>query len=330
MIAKPRIGLLSKKRGNFALQEKFVGAANVADTTGDEVEHHRRALTDAGYEVCLVSWGVDFARQVQDAQVDLFFNVSSLVEAAILEELELPFVGSDTHGIVIATHKSLAKRLWQLSGLPTSPFRVARTPEDCAAFRTNPPFDYPLFIKPEGGRGSSGIDETSVVADYDQLVRGVTRRLETIGQPVLIERHLRGREVTLGVVGNGATARVLPPLEVAYRQGDVTLTFEKKERDDDQFFCPAPLDKEQTETMRRLALQAYAVLGLYDYARIDTMVTPEGPMLLEANSFAGLTCTPPEKPHSYIGFMARAEGKDGTSLLDEIVEAAIQRLNQGR
>ena len=328
MKAKPRIGLLSKKRGNFALQERFVGAENVADTTGDEVEHHCRALTTAGYEVHRVPWGPDFSRDVRDAPVDLFFNLSSLVEAAILEELELPYVGSDTQGITIAAHKSLAKRLWQLAGLPTSPFRVVQTPQECDVFRTDPPFDYALFIKPEGGRGSSGIDETSVVADYDQLVRGVTRRLETIGQPVLIERHLRGREVTLGVVGNGVAARVLPPLEIVYRQGDVTLSFDKKERDDDQFFCPAPLAREDMEAMKRLALQAYAVLGLHDFARIDTVLTAEGPMLLEANSFAGLTCTPPEKPHSYMGFMARAEGKDGSALLDEIVQAAIRRLNR--
>ncbi len=329
MKSRPRIGLLSKKRGNYALQERFAGSGNVVDTTADEVEHHYQSLTNAGYEVHLLRWGPDFARAVRDAPVDLFFNVSSLVEAAILEELELPYVGSDTQGIVSAAHKSLAKRLWQLAGLPTSPFRVIHTPQECAVFRTNPPLEYPLFIKPEGGRGSSGIDETSVVADYEALVRGVTRRLETIGQPVLIERYLLGREVTLGVVGNGAEARVLPPLEIAYHQGDITLSFDKKERDDDQFFCPARLAPPERERMQHLVLRAYSALGLRDFARIDTMLTAEGPFLLEANSFAGLTCTPPEKPHSYMGFMARAEGKDGSALIDEIVQAAIRRLNGG-
>jgi len=327
MSATLRIGLLSKKRGNFALQERYAGTATVVDTTADEVQHHYRALTDAAYEVLQIPWGPGFARDVQSAAVDLFFNVSSLVEAAILEELDLPFVGSGPAAIVLARHKSLAKRMWQLAGLPTSPFRVIQTAEDCEEFRTHPPLEYPLFIKPEAGRGSSGIDETSVVRDYRGLLRGVTQRLETMGQPVLVERHLRGREVTLGVVGNGARARVLPPLEIAYRQGDVTLTFDKKERDDDQFFCPARLSGQETEQMQRLALQAYAALGMRDFGRIDTMLTPEGPMLLEANTFAGLTCTPAEKPHSYIGFMARAEGKDGSALLDEIVQAAIQRLH---
>ncbi|MBN1402355.1 MAG: hypothetical protein JXA74_16055 [Anaerolineae bacterium] len=322
-----RIGLLSKKRGNFALQERFVGAGHIIDTTSEEVEHHRQALVEAGYRVELIQWGPEIMGELAERDLDLVFNVSSLVEAAILEELEIPYVGSDPFTIAVATDKSLAKQLWQQVGLPSSPFAVARTVGDCEPFRDAPPFDYPLFIKPVAGRGSSGIDEGSVVESYSELVNGVERRLETIGQPVLIERFLRGREITLGIVGNGREARALPPLEIRYRQGDRTLTFEKKERDDDSFHCPADLSPAETERMQSLALRAYHALGFRDYGRIDTIVTDEGPFLLEGNTFAGLTCTPPDKPHSYIGFMARAEGKGGRELIGEIVRAAMARLH---
>jgi D-alanine-D-alanine ligase len=325
-MANVRIGLLNKRRGNFSIQAKFSGPDQVVDTTDAEVAHHERALTEAGYSVHQIRWGSHFLRDLEQAQADLVFNVSSLAEAAILEELDIPYVGSDTIACAIATDKSLAKILWQRIGLPTSPFLVARSEQDCEIFGKEPPFDYPLFIKPVAGRGSAGIDEASVVRDYDQLVHGVRERLKKIGQPVLIERFLEGREITLGVIGNGQDARVLPPLEIVYREGDVTLTFEKKEVDDDSFLCPAPLTEEQVGAMRLLALQAYQALGLKDYARFDTIWTERGPMLLEANSFAGLTCTPADKPHSYIGFMARAEGKGGPQLLDEIVQAAVKRL----
>ena len=325
-MAKLRIGLLNKKRGNFCIQAKFAGPDHVVDETDAEVAHHERALTEAGYSVHRIRWGPNFVHDLQEAQVDLVFNVSSLVEAAILEELEIPYAGCDTFASTIATDKSLAKKLWQRASLPTSPFRVVETEGDCEPFKDNPPFAYPLFIKPVAGRGSAGIDEGSVVHDYDQLIHGVRERLETIGQPVLVERFLQGREITLGVLGNDREARVLPPLEIVYRDGDVTLTFEKKELDDDHFLCPAPLTAEQTRMMQRLALQAYRALGMRDFGRLDTILTEEGPYLLEANSFAGLMCTPREKPHSYIGFMARAEGMDGPDLLDEIVQAAVSRL----
>jgi len=325
-MAKFRIGLLNKKRGNFAIQEKLIGADNVVDETDAEVEHHERALTEAGYCVSQVHWGPNFINDLQALQIDLAFNVSSLVEAAILEDLEIHYVGSDTLTIAIATDKSLAKRLWQQVGLPTSPFCLARSEQDCKVFRDEPPFEYPLFIKPVAGRGSAGINDASVVQNYDQLVRGVVERYETIGQPVLIEKFLRGREITLGVLGND-NARTLPPLEVVYRKGDITITFEKKKLDNDSFLCPAPLTAKETQTMQQLALRAYRALGFKDFGRIDTILTEEGPFLLEGNTFAGLMCTPKEKPHSYIGFMARAEGKDGKNLLDEIIQSAIKRLS---
>ena len=321
-----KVGLLNKKRGNFAVQEKFIGTDNIVDETDAEVEHHERALTEAGYSVHQIHWGPNFVNDLQASQVDLVFNVSSLVEAAILEELEIPYVGSDTFTIAIAADKSLAKRLWQQADLPTSPFCVARSEKDCEAFRSVPPFEYPLFVKPVAGRGSAGINDASIVHSYEQLVGGVVERLKMIGQPVLIEKFLRGREITLGVLGN-EDARVLPPLEIVYREGEETLTFEKKDLDNDTFLCPAPLTVEETHMMQQLALRAYSVLGFKDFGRIDTILTDEGPFLLEGNTFAGLMCTPKEKPRSYIGFMIRAEEKDSKELLDEIIQIALRRLH---
>jgi D-alanine-D-alanine ligase len=319
-----RIGLLQKKRGNFALQEKMIGAKKVIDETPMEIAHHEKALLKAGYEVIRVPWGPHIINDLQDMPADIVFNVSSLAEAALLEDLEIPYVGSDPFATAAATDKSIAKRLWRQAGLPTAPFVVARRVEDCKIFSQRPPVQYPLFIKPVAGRGSSGIDSGSVVHSYAQLVRGVEQRIKTIGQPVLIEKFLQGREITIGILGN-ENARVLSPLEIVYRDGDTTLTYEKKALDDDTFLCPAPLDGTQTRLMQELALRAYQSLGMRDYGRIDTILTADGPFLLEANAFAGLMCDPVEKPHSYIGFMARAEGMDGADLLGEIIECALRR-----
>lgn len=319
------IGLLNKKRGNFKIQEKFAGADEIVDETSAEVAHHEKALRDAGYKVRVINWGPDILRDLADANVDLVFNVSSLVEAAILEELEIPFVGSDSFTIALATDKSLAKRLWDKAGLPTSPFYVARTEQDCEIFRDTPPFPYPLFIKPVAGRGSAGITDESVVENFDQLVKGVQERYRTIGQPVLIEKFLSGREITQCVLGNDGDLRVLPPLGITFAEGSVTLTFDKKELDDDTFVCPALLSEEETQMMAGLAKEAYTTLGFKDFGRIDIILTEGGPFLLEANTFAGLMCTPVEKPHSYVGVMAVADGMDGKDLLDEIVKAALIR-----
>ncbi len=322
-----RIGLLNKKRGNFVLQQKFAGEKKVKDETASEVAHHKEALLQAGYEVVEIAWGSDFINHLDQTELDLVFNVSSLVEAAILEEKGVPFVGSGTTGIALSADKSLAKKLLQAADLPTSEFRVLRNMMDCQAFVSSPTIPYPLFIKPVSGRGSAGITNDSIITSGDQLLKNVKILLGTIGQPVLVERFLDGREITIGLIGNNEHIRTLPPLEIVYKEGDKFLTFNKKEMDNDNFICPANIPEADLENLQDIAINAFRALGLRDYARIDTKLTPQGFMLLESNSFAGLMCTPKEKPHSYIGFMARAEGVGGKELIQEIIEAALERIN---
>lgn len=324
---KIKVGLLSKMRGNYKLQQKYLGKENVKDETAKEIAHHKNALIHAGFEVKVIEWDLDFIDHVEHADIELVFNVSGLVEAAILEELDIPFVGSGTPGIILATNKSLAKRLWQQEGIPTSEFRVLRNMADCQLFISEPPLSYPLFIKPVAGRGSAGITSDSLIQNGNQLMENVKILLATIGQPVLVEQYLAGREITVGILGNGKNIRTLPPLEIKYKEGSDFLTFNKKEADNDQFICPAKISDAEIKRLKDLVKKAFKTLGLRDYARIDTKLTPKGFMLLEANSFAGLMCTPIEKPYSYIGFMARAEGIGAKELFREIIKIALERIN---
>lgn len=324
-MTKIKIGLLNKKRGNFKIQEKFVGKDNVVDETYKEVAHHKQALIDAGYEVCVINYGESFIKDLEENNVDLVFNVSSMAEAAILEELEIPFAGSDTTTIAIAVNKALAKMMWKSKGLQTAPFRVAKSVKDCYVFKDDPPFDYPLFIKPVAGRGSAGINENSVIVNYERLVKGVEEILNTIKQPVLIEKFLKGREITIGLIGNGNDIKILPPLEISFNRAGSFLTFDKKEIDEDSFHCPARLNDEDIYEIKEFAKIAYQTIGSKDYGRIDTVITSEGPYLIEINSFPGLMCTPIEKPHSYIGFMAAANNMSSSDLIDEIIKSALKR-----
>ncbi len=323
---KIKICVLEKKRGNFSIQEKFAKNENIIDTTNQEVEHHLSALNEAGYDVKILKWNDNIISDLKSLDIDIVFNVSSIVETAILEELEIPYVGSDIFGCVIATDKVLTKDLWLKKGLPTSPYILARSKEDCEIFKKNKRFDYPLFIKPSQGRGSSGIDESSLICSYNELIKGVEKRLNTINQPVLIEKFLKGREITCGIIGNGNQIKALPLLEIIHKEKEKFLTFNKKELDDDKFQCPAKLTPKQSKELQKLAISAFQAINLRDYGRVDMILSEEGPFLLEINCFAGLMCTPKDKPHSYMGFMAIAENKKSSEFLDEIIKEALKRI----
>jgi D-alanine-D-alanine ligase-like ATP-grasp enzyme len=81
--------------------------------------------------------------------------------------------------------------------------------------------------------------------------------------------------------------------------------------------------------MQALALDAYHTLGMADYGRIDTILSPTGPWLLEANTFAGLMFGAGGQPGSYLSFMAHAAGWTGPDLLEAIVQAAVSRVGIG-
>ncbi len=318
--------MLEKRRGNFSIQEEFTHNKEIIDTTHQEVQHHFDALTEAGYEVIILEWNDNIFADLKKINVDLVFNVSSIVETAILDEVKMPYVGSDVIGCAIATDKALIKDLWIKNKLPTSPFVIANSLEDCDIFKKEKPFDYPLFIKPSHGRGSSGIDKSSLINSFDELKVQVEKRLTTIDQPVLIEKFLDGREITCGIIGNGDRIRALPLLEIIHEGKNKFLTFDKKELDNDSFQCPARLTPKQTKNIQNLAILAYKIAGIKDYGRVDMILTKDGPFLLEINCFAGLMCTPIEKPHSYMGFMAKAQKKKSSVFLSEIVEEALIRI----
>ncbi len=142
---------------------------------------------------------------------------------------------------------------------------------------------------------------------------------------MLIERFIEGTEITCGIIGNGKHIRALPLLEIDYRSGDKFLTFDKKKLDNDKFYCPARLNPSKSKQLQDMAIEVYKCVGLRDFGRVDMILSEERPFLLEINSFAGLMCTPKEKPHSYMGFMAVAEGKSSAEFLGEIMMVALKR-----
>src|SRR5207249_12332296 len=75
---------------------------------------------------------------------------------------------------------------------------------------------FPVFLKPIQEGSSKGITERNFVrtpAEFEEQVRFL---LETYQQPVIAEAFLPGAEFTCGVLGNGASATVLPIVAINF------------------------------------------------------------------------------------------------------------------
>jgi D-alanine-D-alanine ligase len=131
---------------------------------------------------------------------------------------------------------------------------------------------------------------------------------------VMIERFARGRELTVGILGDQA----LPPVEIRPKKG-IYDYHSKYTAGMTEYLCPAPLEEEMVAQVQAYALRAFRVLKLRGYARVDFILAKEQLFCLEANTLPGMTAT------SLLPKGAAAAGIDYPELCERIVKLAVAR-----
>lgn len=234
----------------------------------------------------------------------------------ILEMVGVPYVGSGPLAHSLALDKVVAKMLFVQNDLPTPEFAVLEQPE----FEL-PKLEYPLIVKPKNESVSFGI---KIVNNPDELRTAAQVIFDEFQQPVLVERFIAGREINVGVIGNGAQVEAFPVAELAFGdKGPQIYTMEDKKKTSGrevEVVCPADLDDNLAQKAQSLAKRAFTVLGCYDCARVDFRMDQQGNLyLLEINSLPSLG-----EHGSYVA-AAQAAGLDFTALVNRLVDVASSR-----
>jgi D-alanine-D-alanine ligase len=230
---------------------------------------------------------------------------------ALLELAGIPYTGTGPLGSGIAMDKDVTKRLLRDSQVPTLPWRVARAPDFAYDPDTIEDFvGYPLIVKPSRQGSSVGL---AVVSAPEEL-RPAVEEAARYDSEVMIERFARGRELTVGILGDQA----LPPVEIRPKKGLYDY-HSKYTPGMTEYLCPAPLEEEIVAQVQAYALRAFRVLKLRGYARIDFILAKEQLFCLEANTLPGMTAT------SLLPKGAAAAGIDFPELCERIVQLAVSR-----
>jgi D-alanine-D-alanine ligase len=289
------------------------------------------ALLAVGHRPERVGRGVELARRLtRGERWDLVFNLSEGVRGrsreaqvpALCEMFDQPYTFSDPLTCAVTLDKALAKRLVRDHGLPTPAFAVVERPEDAAAVD----LPLPLFVKPLAEGSSKGVTGRSRVETREELIAACADLLAAFRQPVLVETFLPGREMTVGILGNGAEARVLGVMEVCFRAGSGSAYTAENKRDYAERMDYWLLDGEPVaRRARQVALAAYHALGCRDVARIDLRCDAAGePCFLEVNPLPGLHPT-----YSDLPILAGRTGTPYAELIGQVVEAAARRWGIG-
>lgn len=216
------------------------------------------------------------------------------------------YTGSGYLGSAIAMNKYLTKQLLIAAGIGTADGLILQKGE--AELRD---VGFPCVVKPCSGGSSVG---TAIVRGREQYAEAVKDAFRYEDQ-VLVERFVKGRELTVGVMGGKA----MPAIEIIPKEGFYNYK-NKYQKGMTLELCPAPLTPEETERLSRAAEAVARTLLIDVYCRVDFIMDEAGKLFcLEANTLPGMTVT------SLIPQMAAAQGLDYADLCEKIIEESKKK-----
>ena len=322
-----RVGLVYDRKEDY-LAAGFAPAEVMEFDSEDTIAALEAALRELGHDVVRVGRGLELARRLAGGERwDIVFNFAEGVRGrsreaqvpAICELFDQPYTFADPLTCALTLDKGMAKRVVRDCGLATAPFAIVTTPADAVRVDLEPP----LFVKPIAEGSSKGVTARSLVRERAHLGEACAELLAEFHQPVLVERYLPGREVTVGVLGSGATARVVAVMEVLFNaSADASAyTALNKEEYLDRVTYRLVSDEPLASQSRELALRVHALLGCRDAARVDLRCDDAGqPCFLEVNPLPGLNAVRSDLP-----IMARLVGMRFVTLVGSIIDEAALR-----
>ena len=226
---------------------------------------------------------------------------------ACLDIYGIPYTGSGYLGSALAMDKELSKILFREAGITTPPGVTLHRGDAVPA-----EIGFPCVVKPCSGGSSVG---TSVVTEPEKLAAALEDAF-SCDSAVLVEKYIRSRELTVGVMDG----RAMAVIEIIPKTGFYDYK-NKYQAGLTEEICPAPLSAEETERVQRQAERVYRALHLDAYGRVDFLMDKEDGTLycLEANTLPGMT------PTSLIPQMAAAEGMSYGELCEKIIEVSLKK-----
>ena len=224
-----------------------------------------------------------------------------------LEELGVAYTGCDAASSRIAFDKVETKRRCLVAGVPTPRFTVVESARSGFPVGWVPP----VVIKPVRQGSSVGLHFVDRVEDWRAAVVSALKH-DTVA---LVEERIRGREVTVAILGGEA----LPVVEIRPKEGGYDYQ-NKYTAGATEYMCPAPFDRGTTERIQAVGMRAFVAVGGRDYGRVDVMVREDGqPVVLEVNTLPGMTET------SLFPKAAVAVGIGFRELCGRMLELALKR-----
>jgi D-alanine-D-alanine ligase len=168
------------------------------------------------------------------------------------------------------------------------------------------------------------------VDNTKDLMKRVASIHDKVKDAALVEEYIEGRELNVGILGN-QRPQAFPPIEIDFSGlpsgaprilGGKAKWDEKSAEYKGTRAVLAELAGDLEARVQQVALDAYHALQVRDYGRVDLRLTDTGEIfVIEVNASCYL------EQSSDFATAAHAAGIDYTSLVNKIVECAVERLS---
>lgn len=263
------------------------------------------------------------ARQQIDIAVPQMFCQAGMTDyRALLDLLEIPYIGNTPDLMALTANKAKAKAVVAAAGVAVPESELLRRGDA-------PSFQPPVVVKPAQADNSLGVTLVTAAADYEAALERAFAEADS--DEVLVERFIElGREVRCGVIEQQGELICLPLEE--YRmdaQSHPIRAYSSKLTQDAQGGL-AFAGKESSQTwlvgaddadvaqVWEAAKLSHLALGCRHYSLFDFRIDPQGkPWFLEA----GLYCS--FAPKSVIPTMMTATGVELGAFFEQMIEEAL-------
>lgn len=274
-----------------------------------------KALDERGYDAIPFDIGDDIAALVKalTPKPDAVFNAlhgsggEDGTVQGLLELMGIPYTHSGVLASALAMDKPMTKRVVEAAGVRTPKGRVASVAE----VRREHPMARPYIVKPVAEGSTVGVH---IVRDGENLP--AIDSAWAFGAQVLVEEYIRGRELTVGVMGDKALA------VTEIRFGGALFDYTSKyTAGHAEHIIPAPIPQPVYDEAMRWALLAHQAVGCRGISRSDFRYDDKKPgtsglYFLEINNQPGFT------PVSLVPEQAQRAGISFGELVVWLVENA--------
>jgi D-alanine-D-alanine ligase len=251
------------------------------------------ALESQGYRVTRLDVDRNVASRLAELRPDVCFNAlhgrfgeDGCIQG-LLEVLGLPYTHSGVLASALAMHKERAKSVLREADVPVAQSLVLPRAEAARAHAMPPPY----VIKPPTEGSSVGV--FIVREDQAHPPQELHSADWSLGEEVMVERFIHGRELTCAVMGEEA----LGVIEILPAEGLTFYDYTSKYAPGGSIHVlPAPILPNVYQLVRKLSLAAHRALGCRGVTRSDFRYDdrPNGTgemICLEVNTQPGMTGT---------------------------------------